>query len=448
MSTVPMISALILLLVGGYFTVKFKMFYILHPKRTLSLVSKDGITQMLLSLGGTVGVGNISGVAVAIMMGGSGAVLWMWVGAFFAMALKYAEITLGMIERKGAKRYIAAALGSIASWIFAALLIIDCIMMGAAIQANAISEAMCEAFGISPLLCGILLCVLTSAVFTFKLDLFRLSGYIVPLMSVGYALAALFVIALNITAVPKVIADIFHSAFTFDSAVGGVFGFLFTPAFKQGIIKGLFSNEAGCGTAPLAHAEAKETVPARQGLFGVFEVAVDTVVMCTLTALVILLTLGDENLGASGGVAVCVTAFSKIFGNFAAYVLCIFVFLFAFSAIVSFGYYGIKSISLMTAKESAVNIFLTVYFAAVFVGCTSAPMMIWTLADYVICIMLIINTTAVFIMRKKVLSEHARLYTQIGKYSQSASKTRDFSCGRIKNEIPMSQIDIKDGFTR
>ncbi len=444
MNILQTLAALLTFAVGGYFTVRFRAFYILHPIKTLRAVPRDGVKQMLLSLGGTVGVGNISGVAVALMLGGAGAVLWMWIGAFFAMALKYAEITLGMLKKKGACHYIKEALGALASALFSAMLIIDVILMGGMIQSSAIAEATYTAFGISPLVVGIAVSILAAAVFFFKLDLFRFSSYIVPFMSVSYVILSLAVIFVNSKQLPAAFIEIFHGAFSPRSAAGGALGFMFTPAVRQGIVKGLFSNEAGCGTAPSAHAASSEKVPARQGLFGIFEVFVDTVLMCTLTALAILVTLGkDLSQIGGGGVAICAQAFEKTLGKAASPLLALFVFLFAFCTVVSFGYYGMQSFK----SEKKREMFLGVYCFSLLLGAISTPLAVWSIADAVICVMLLINTSAVFVMRKKVLLLHNDFYTHIGNASHRASKTSSLYCGSMKKDIPMSEIDTNCGST-
>ncbi len=449
MDILSSLAAVLLVLSGAYFTVSFKAFYLRHPIKTLkALPLESGVREMLLSLGGTIGVGNISGVAVAIMAGGAGAVFWMWIGAFFAMALKCAEITLGVIYRRGAPYYIRDALGGFAAVLFALLLIADSLMMGGMIQSSAISEAFESAFGVAPIVSGIVLCVLAGTVFIFKLDLFRISTYIVPIMSVGYIIAAFAVIFCFFEKIPSVWANIFFSAFSTDAAFGGVLGFIFTPALRQGIVKGLFSNEAGCGTAPQAHASAKEKNPARQGLFGIIEVFIDTVLMCTLTALVILLTLGDA-LDARGGVEICISAFSVMFGNYAPPVLAAFVFLFAFATIISFGYYGSESLRFFKHGERMQETFITVYCMSLLLGAVAAPMAVWSAADIVVCCMLIINTSAVLALRKRIAFAHSCFtrfgHPQSGKYSQSASSTASFLHDSTKKDIPMSDSRKKRG---
>ncbi len=434
------LSAVMLLLSGSYFTLRFRAFYLVHPVKTVKAVPKDGVKQMLLSLGGTVGVGNIAGVAVALSIGGSGAVFWMWIGAAVAMALKYAEITLGMLHGN-TLYYIRKTLGGLAAALFAGLLIADALIMGGIIQAGAVSEILYSSYGVSRVVCGIFLSLLAAAVFFFKLDLFRLSSFVVPIMSIGYVVCAVAVILFHSGEIPQVLQDIFDNAFCTKSAVGGALGFLFTPAMRQGIVKGLFSNEAGCGTAPMAHSASEEKVPARQGLFGIFEVFVDTLLMCTLTAFAILLT-GNGN---TGGVSACVNAFSSVFGAFSPMILSVSVFLFAFSAIISFGYYGTQCIGYFVPTAKGSNAFLLTHCISVFVGATIAPAIAWKSADFIVSVMLIINTTAVLMRRKEILTAHNSFYSQIGNLSHKASKTRAFSDGSTKNEIPISETEIKRG---
>lgn len=404
------LAAGVLFFVGGYFTVRFRAFYLLHPVRSLRALPQSGVKQMLLSLGGTVGVGNIAGVAVAIGVGGSGAVFWMWVGAFVSMALKYAEILLGMLTRKGkqggAPYYIKEAIGSLAATLFTVLLLCDCLAMGGVIQSNAIAEA-AKVFGISPLVSGIFISLLAALVFFLHVDLFALSAYVVPLMSGGYVLASLAVLLLHSGDLWGVLCGIVENAFAPAAATGGVLGILFSPALGQGIVKGLFSNEAGCGTAPGAHVASDETVPARQGLFGALEVFIDTVIMCTLTALVILVTVGE---GAEGGVSVCMRAFASVFGGAAPAVLAVFVFLFAFSAIVAFGYYGTQCLSFFHASGRVKNAFLLVFCVSLFAGAVMAPVAVWEIADTVVCLMLLLNTAAVFVCRKQIAEAHSTFW--------------------------------------
>lgn len=457
--TVLSAAAAILLLVSGIgFTCRFRAFWLRHPIRTLAAMPfENGAKEMLLSLGGTIGVGNISGVAVALLLGGAGSVFWMWIGAFFSMALKYAEIALGVCTKKdgygGAPVYIRKALGKGAGGLFAALLLFDSTATGGIIQSSAISEA-ADGVGIPPLAVGLILCLLAGVIFFFGADLFRLSAIVVPLMSVGYVLSALVVIAAHADGLRDAFHAIFSEAFSKAAAGGGFFGILLSPALRQGIVKGLFSNEAGCGTAPTAHAQAKGADPARQGLFGVFEVFADTVLMCTLTALAVLLTLG-EDLSAigGGGVRICADAFRTVFGGSADVLMLIFVSLFAFATVISFGWYGVRSLDFFKNGGRYRNSFLIVYCLSLLLGAVAAPAFVWTAADMIICLMLLINIPAVICCRKEIFCAHDAFYkdfsnqTHMGKYAQSASRTRSQDSAGTKNAIPISDMERKRGST-
>lgn len=438
------LAAVFVFLVGGFFTIRFRFFYLLHPIKTVrAMPFENGLSQMLLSLGGTVGVGNIAGVAVALGIGGAGAVFWMWVGAFFSMALKYAEIMLGMLKRTadggGAAYYIKERLGGFAAAVFSVLLVCNCVMMGGVVQSSAISEAFFGAFSLSPMVTGVLVSIITAAVFFLGINLFSLSAYVVPAMSVGYVLAAFAVIAADFSSIPNVIERIFADAFEPLAAGGGILGVLLSPALGQGIAKGLFSNEAGCGTAPSAHIASGEKEPARQALFGIFEVFVDTVLMCTLTAFVILLTIGDAF--GNGGMSATAIAFSSFFGSAAPAVLAIFVALFAFCTIIAFGYYGKEALSFFKASKSVKDAFVIFYCISLFFGAVIAPRVVWEICDCIVCIMLIINTTAVFLSNGELAKEHNRFYVHIGKYASSASKMRSRSAAGTKNAIPISDSE-------
>lgn len=451
------LAALLVLLAGAWFARRFGAFYLRHPIRTLhAMPFAGGARQMLLSLGGTVGVGNISGVGVALALGGAGAIFWMWVGAFASMSLKYAEIILGMLYRRreggryrgGAPYYIKEALGKRAAAFFAALLVLDSIAVGGVIQSSAIAEAAQNGFGLSPLVCGAMLAVVCAAILFFGADLFGLSAAVVPIMSVGYIAATIAVILVNAEKLPSVIALIFTEAFSPVAAGGGAMGFLLSPSLRQGIVKGLFSNEAGCGTAAAAHAEAKETVPARQGLFGIFEVFCDTVLLCTLTALAILTALGGD-LAAYGahGVRVCAAAFCSAFGGAADILLFLFVFLFAFATILSYGYYGRESLRYLCGGARLEGGYTVAYCLSLFVGAVAAPRSVWTISDGMICLMLLVNTAAVLCRSKDVFAAHDAFYAQIGKYSARPSRMRSRASASAKNVSAMSDSDTKRGDT-
>ena len=440
-------ASLFTFLIGGYFAFRFRAFYLCHPLLSFrAMPLENGAKHMLLSLGGTVGVGNIIGVAVALLAGGSGAVFWMWVSAFFAMALKYAEITLGMLKRRkengvfkgGAPYYIKEKLGSLAAFIFAFLLICNSVFMGGMIQSSAISEAINTAFNVSPVVTGVILSVLSALIFFFRVDLFGISAYVVPFMSIGYIVACLTVVFTNAAMLPDIIKDIFKNAFTVSSACGGFLGILLSPALRHGILKGLFSNEAGCGTAPSAHISSGEKEPCRQGLFGIFEVFADTVIMCTLTAIVILLATEKKDF-QKGAAEICSAAFENFFGAFAPPLLALFITLFAFCTIIAFGHYALETLLFFGVGRTVKEAFVLAYCFSLFLGAIAAPYILWEICDVIVCLMLIINTSAVALSQKDILSAHNAFYVHIGKYASRASKIRVRSSFKTKKDMPISE---------
>ena len=253
------------------------------------------------ALAGTVGTGNIAGVTGAIFAGGPGAVFWMWVSAFFGMMTKYAEIVLAVKYRQvdadgthfgGPMYYIEKGTGH--KWLavlFALLGGVACFGIGNIAQSTEIAGAMQSLVGLPPLCTGILLAILTAFVVIGGVKrIGQVASYLVPFMAIFYIVAGVAVILLRITDVPAVLASIFTEAFSFRAVGGGVFGYAILVAMRQGFARGVFSNEAGLGSAPMAHAASNTKEPVEQGLWGIFEVFVDTIIICTLTSMAVLLS--------------------------------------------------------------------------------------------------------------------------------------------------------------
>ena len=312
--------------VGLFFAVRLHAFPFLHPVRffrTLMRKRNSGgispLRALSMALAGVLGVGNLVGVSAAIAAGGAGAVFWMWVSATVAMLLKYAEIVLALGHRRmsadgihgGAMYYMEDAfvgkrawVGRLLAGVFAALCLVNAFGMGCVVQVNAMASALHGVCGFPPVALG-----LVTALIVFAAGLggaraiSACTERLVPLMTVGFAVISLVAIGRQATEVPFLLRQICTSAFSPDtatqSALGGVGGFLLSRALRFGTIRGLLSNEAGCGTSPMAHATADTDDAAAQGCLGIVEVFVDTHVLCTMTALVVLLawdqvsTLGD-----------------------------------------------------------------------------------------------------------------------------------------------------------
>ena len=431
---VSVMAALMLLSVGIFFSFKLKFFYLRHPVKLIKSMfereSGGGISPfraVMLALAGTLGVGNIAGVASSIAIGGYGSVFWMWLSALVAMVLKYAEITLAVSHRRldresgepygGAPYYIKdlfaskgrVVSGKILAAVFALLCIINSVTMGCMIQSNAVSTSFEGVFGLEPWIVGAVVALLCCFVIVGNAK--WVSGFCektVPLMTVGYVIISLAVIWVRRDGLGNAFAMIFEDAFRLDSAVGGIFGFLLSTKLRTGTMRGLMSNEAGCGTAPTAHASSNVKIPAKQGFWGIFEVFVDTILLCTLTALVII--LADEGIFvyADNPMMMAVKAYSSVLGRWSEYYMCISVLLFAFATIVCWAHYGKESLRCVTKKKSAAAIYVIVFCLFVFFGAISAPSLAWLLADLALGIMTIINLPVLCAMSGEVWRETER----------------------------------------
>lgn len=342
------------------------------------------------ALAATVGTGNIVGVATAIVAGGPGAIFWMWISAFFGMMTKYAEIVLAVHYRKrnvkgeyvgGPMYYIEQGLGN--KWlasIFALLGFIACFGIGNMTQANSISSAAKNTFGIPTLVTGILVAALTLMVIIGGIKrIASITEKFVPLMAMFYILAAIIILAINFEKVPETFALIFESAFKPAAAVGGFTGAAVKTAMQKGIARGIFSNEAGLGSAPMAHAAADTDHPIKQGVWGVFEVFIDTIVVCTCTALIILST-GVWNSGLDGA-ELTIAAFSTGIGSWAGFLVTLSIFLFAFSTLVSWSYYGEKCLEYLVGSSKYNLAYRIFYGFIIVIGATTELKLIWNISD-------------------------------------------------------------------
>ena len=310
------------------------------------------------ALAGTVGTGNIAGVTGAIFMGGPGAVFWMWISAFFGMCTKYAEIVLAMKYREtdadgthkgGPMYYIEKGLGKNWKWlavIFAILGGIASFGIGNIAQSSEIAGAMGSIFGVAPLAAGVILAVIVAIVVIGGVQrIGQVTSYLVPFMASFYILAGVAVIVLRITDIPFGLKTIFTEAFSFKAVEGAIFGVAIMKAMQNGFARGVFSNEAGLGSAPIAHAASSSEEPCEQAIWGVFEVFIDTIVICTITALAVILsgvlnTTGGLDAFASKGAA-AVEAFNIILpGTLGGTVIQISLLFFALSTILGWSYYG------------------------------------------------------------------------------------------------------------
>ena len=403
---------ILLIFAGLFFCFKLNFFHFLHPLKIIKALkpesSKSGVSSfgaMSLALAGTLGVGNMVGVASAIALGGFGAIFWMWVSAVVAMILKYAEIVLAMRHRRfdgegkpygAAMYYINDALGKgllgkIIASVFACLCIFNAVSMGGMIQVNSAANAINGVFGIPHIIIGIIFGLITVWTAIKGRDgILSVTEKLVPFMTVGFLLLSLAVIFIYPQKTLNAFSLIFKNAFTVKSGVAGVLGFLLSSSLRYGTMRGILSNEAGCGTAPAAHSVSSCKIPAKQGAWGIFEVFVDTILLCTLTAIVII--VGFDGVNPNGDfMMMTVNAYTYLLGDFSGYFIAVAVLLFGLATVLCWAHYGIVSVKYLTKGKLAIFVFIAVYSIAVCLGSIISSTVIWDGADFSIGAMTLIN---------------------------------------------------------
>ncbi len=420
-----------LIVAGLFFTFYLRGYPMRSPRRCFGAMVAGGSADrrgkrtspfraVTLALAGTLGVGNIVGVANALWIGGAGAIFWMWISALFAMVLKYAEILLAVSHRRqgrdgrffgGAVYYIRdffasrrmEKIGGVIAAVFSLLMILDALSMGCVIQVNAISMALSGIWKVPLWLCGGALLLFALPVMvkgSHKIS--ALTELLVPIMSLGYVVLSVAVLIIKWDAVGDAFISIFKDAFSVKGATGGIFGFLTAQAIRTGTMRGLLSNEAGCGTAPTAHAAADAHSPAAQGVWGIFEVFVDTILLCSATALVILVSWGEVEMLGSDPVMMTVRAYSSVLGDWSAYFLGAAIFCFGYATVICWGNYGLESLSALTPSKR----WKAFYFAAVAIcialGAVAPPDALWSVSDFAIASLTTINLCMLFLMRREI----------------------------------------------
>ena len=363
---------------------------------------------LMTSLSATIGTGNIAGVATAIFMGGPGALFWMWIAALLGMATKYAEAVLAVEYREtdeegnhvgGPMFYIKNGLGERWKWLglaFAFFAAIAGFGIGNTIQANSVSDVLESSFGIPELYSGLVLAVLVGLVLIGGIKrIASLAGRLVPFMAISYLLAGLTILLLNITAIPEALALIVSSAFTGTAATGGFAGASIWAAMQFGVARGIFSNEAGLGSAPIAHAAAKTDSSVRQGLVAMMGTFIDTIVICSVTGLAIILS--GEYVSGESGANLSVLAFSKMLPFVGEYVVTFGLMLFAFTTLVAWSFYGEKSVYFIFGQKSIVP-FRLLWIFVIPLGSMMDLKFIWLLADTLNALMAVPNLIALLLL--------------------------------------------------
>ena len=397
----------------GFFSIT-KLGYILK-NTLLKMFSKEqkgegevtAFQAVATALAATVGTGNIAGVATAIALGGPGAIFWMWLAAIVGMTTKFAEVVLAVNFREktedgrfvgGPMYYIENGLGKSWKWLavlFAFFGALASFGIGNMTQANSVAMAVQESFNIPPLATGITLAVLTFLVIVGGIKrIGKITEKLVPFMSAIYILGGLFILFSNVGAIPGAFALIFSRAFTGTAAIGGFAGSTMAMAIRFGIARGVFTNEAGLGSAPIAHAAATTDHPVRQGLWGVFEVFMDTIVICSITALAII-TTGVWETGETGAVLTTIAFNTAIPGG--GLIVTIGIVLFAYSTILGWAYYGERCLEYL-AGTKPILAYRLAWVVFVIIGAIGGLEFIWSLADTLNGLMAIPNLIGVLFL--------------------------------------------------
>lgn len=372
------------------------------------------------ALAATVGTGNVAGVAGAIAIGGPGAVFWMWISALLGMCTKFSEVTLAVHFREknaqgdlvgGPMYYIKNGLDKkwhFLAYLFAAFGVLAVFGTGNATQVNTITTAIDSAlhnFNVLPadavnlvnLIIGVALAIIIALILIGGIKrIGNITSKLVPFMAIMYIVLALGVIFFHIKAVPAVFASIIEGAFHPASVTGGVVGSFFM-SMKKGVSRGIFSNEAGLGTGSIAHACADTKKPVKQGFFGIFEVFVDTIIICTMTALVILCSGVPVNYGEAAGAELTISGFTTVYGNWVSIFTAVAMCCFAFSTIIGWGLYGTRCIEFLLGSRSNMP-FMVLYSLTAIVGATMNLGLMWSIAETFNGLMVIPNLIAVFLL--------------------------------------------------
>lgn len=418
---------LLVLLVGTgiYLSTRLGLLQVFRLLKALKLIFSaeakgqgdiSSFAALATALAATIGTGNIVGVATAIKLGGPGALFWMWMAAFFGMATKYAEGVLAIKYRTrdangdiagGPMHYIVNGMGkhwkplAIAFSIFGVMVAL--FGSGTFTQVNSITDSLNNTVGWSPKVISLVLAVLVSIIiFGGIQSISKVAEKIVPFMAIIYILATLTILAFHFDYIIPGLGLVLHSAFTGKAATGGFAGATVVTAIQAGIARGIFSNESGLGSAPIAAAAAKTEEPVEQGLVSMTGTFIDTIIICTLTGLSIIVT-GDWSSNLNGA-TLTQSAFSSVFGNFGVYTLTISLILFAFTTILGWCYYGERCFEFLFGVK-AIPVYRIVFIAMVALGGYISLEIIWVIADIVNGLMAIPNLIALLALSPIIIKE-------------------------------------------
>lgn len=408
-----------LLAAGVYFTFASRFVQFMKPKQIWELFSgkpdsfdKKGhissFQAFAISTASRVGTGNIAGVAIAITVGGPGAIFWMWLIAVIGAASAFAESTLAQVYkvkqgahfRGGPAYYMQTALGQ--RWMavaFSVIITLTFAFVFNSVQSNTIAQSLAKSFSLDVGLTGLILAALTAVIIFGGLKrIANFSAVIVPVFALGYIAVTLIVVLMNLDKVPGVFSAIFSDAFSWRNVAGGTLG----ATVMTGARRGLFSNEAGMGSAPNAAATANISHPVKQGYVQAFSVFVDTLMICSCTAFIVMLS-DYQGLNLEG-IALTQSALAQSLGSFGEYFISVSVLLFAFTSIIGNYYYGQANVEFLTKNKAVMAVFRTLVAAMVFLGAVLQLKLVWNMADLFMTVMALMNITAILLLRKQVIA--------------------------------------------
>ncbi|MBQ8636478.1 MAG: sodium:alanine symporter family protein [Clostridia bacterium] len=415
---------------------QFRKFGYMMKNTILGVFSKDQHTKdksgvspfqaVATAMAGTIGTGSIAGLATAIMSGGPGAVFWMWISALLGMVTKYSEILLSLKYREknekdewvgGPMYYIKNGLNM--KWLavlFAIFAMIACLGTGNATQSNSIAVALDSTVGVTPWITGVVLTVIAAAVILGGMRrIASVNEKLVPFMAVFYVLCSVAALIINFDKIPAAFALIFREAFNFRAAAGGTAGYGIMLAMHYGFSRGVFSNEAGLGSAPIAHAASSTKDPVRQGLWGMFEVFFTTIIICTLSALVIL-TSTKWQTGEFQGAALSIASFNSIIPGVGGIIVTLSTIFFALSTILGWAYYGEVCMEFLSNKSKrAVLVYRCIYVAFVFLGTVGSLDLIWSISETMNGLMAIPNLIGIIGLYKVIKTTTQEHFASIKK---------------------------------
>ena len=420
-------APLLILLVGTgiYLTVRLGLLQVLKLPKAFKLIFADDKGQgdissfaaLATALAATVGTGNIVGVATAIKAGGPGALFWMWIAAFFGMATKYSEGLLAIKYRTrddngevsgGPMYYILNGMGKrwkpLAIFFAVAGILVAYFGIGTFSQVNSIASSLENSFGLAPQIVSIVVAVIVAIIiFGGIKSISKVAEKVVPFMAIIYILATLAVIFTNFDQILPAFGQIFTGAFTGTAAVGGFAGAVVKEAIQKGIARGVFSNESGLGSAPIAAAAAKTEEPVEQGLISMTGTFIDTIIICTLTGLAILVT--GQWSGSLEGAPMTQAAFSSVFGTFGEIALTLSLVLFAFTTILGWSYYGERCFEFIFKSTKFLPLYRLIFVVMVALGGYLTLDVVWKIADIVNGLIALPNLIALLVLSPIIFKE-------------------------------------------